>query len=80
MMLLGSITERADMKCPKCGIEIITPVAFNPFKQIEEKMILVAGNAYVCGCGAVFTVSREQALAHNSHWFPEDPEFKEKGP
>ena len=75
-MPLGTITAQADMKCPKCGVEIITPTGFNPFNQREEKMVLVPGNPYRCACGAVFTVTPEQALEHNHHWFPEDPAFK----
>jgi len=74
---LATITESGDIKCPECGVNIITPIGVNPNTGNEEKAILVAGKGGKCLlCKTPFTVTPEEAKKHNHFWFPDDAEFK----
>jgi hypothetical protein len=74
--VVPTLTAEGACRCPQCGGTCNTPVAWNPWNGLDEKMVLVHGKVNNCPhCRCRHFVTRELARAHNHYWFPEDRQF-----
>lgn len=66
-----------DLECPKCKGVCRTPLAWNPWSGVEERMILVANKTCDCPhCGCVHLFPAALAAAHNRILYPRDSRYQ----
>lgn len=74
------LLPNGELECPRCGRRCRTPVAWNPWSGIEERMVLVPGKTCECpNCGCLHLFPPSLAMTHNRILYPDDPAYREGG-